>query len=262
MKEQILPEQIEAFLTPEASGLSVTVRETVDSTNTILMQAGANQAPEGTVLLALHQTQGRGRRGRSFYSPSSGLYCSILLRPSLAADEMVRITTMAAVAVCEAIEQQFGLSPEIKWVNDLLLNGKKICGILTEAVFASDHPTYAVLGIGLNLCPPEGGFPEALRDIAGSLLPELPAAEQICRFTAALLSRFWYWYRHPDTGAYLSHYRRRCMVLGTQIQVLPVGGVPYWATACLIDEECRLLVETEDGEKRLLSSGEISIRPK
>ena len=121
------------------------------------------------------QTQGRGRLGRSFFSPSdSGLYMSILLRPDMAAADAVKITTAAAVSVALAVEKVSDQKPDIKWVNDIYINGRKICGILTEASFSMESGGLdcAVLGIGVNTYEPEGGFPEAIRDIAGPIFHE------------------------------------------------------------------------------------------
>ena len=139
-------------------GLTVQFREEVTSTNTLLRQQAEEGAPEGTVLVAARQTAGRGRRDRSFFSPAdTGLYLSILLRPKLAPQEALYLTTCAAAAVALALEE-FDLRPQIKWVNDLFLEGKKVCGILTEG--AIDPETmglrYAILGIGVNLFPRKG----------------------------------------------------------------------------------------------------------
>ena len=137
------------------------------------------------MLVAESQTAGRGRLGRSFHSPvGTGLYMSILLRPTFSAERALFITTAAAVAVCRAIEQETGLKPQIKWVNDIYLHEKKICGILTESSinFETKGLKWAVLGIGLNLSEPEGGFPEEIRSVAGALFAESCARVSPQRF--------------------------------------------------------------------------------
>ncbi|MBO5929451.1 MAG: biotin--[acetyl-CoA-carboxylase] ligase, partial [Clostridia bacterium] len=143
----------------------------LDSTNTELCRLAREGAPEGTVIFADEQQKGRGRRGHTFFSPLSGLYMSLLLRPQAEVSPL-HITTAAAVAVAEAIEQLTGIPAGIKWVNDIYCNGKKVCGILTEGAFfpGSAQLQYAVLGIGINVGLME--FPEELREIATSVSNE------------------------------------------------------------------------------------------
>ena len=150
----------------------IEVRDSVTSTNTVLRSLAAMGAPEGYVLAAAGQTAGKGRHGRSFHSPAdSGAYFSLLLRPGPKTCDASLITSAAAVAAAEAIEEVFGLYVGIKWVNDLVLETKKVCGILTEAEFnvESGMIDSAVLGIGINITKPENGFPEELRDVATAL---------------------------------------------------------------------------------------------
>ena len=128
--------------------------EELDSTNSYLKEMAAKGAQEGTIIIANRQSAGRGRLGRSFFSPEEkGIYMSILLRPDISLERAVLITSMAAVAVAEAIEQVSGIQTKIKWVNDIFLNKKKVCGILTEAGIDAETGTleYAVLGIGVNV---------------------------------------------------------------------------------------------------------------
>lgn len=231
------------------------------STNLLLKQRQA-QLPEWTVLAVGQQTGGRGRLGRSFYSPAgTGLYMSVLLRPRLAAADAGLITSAAAVAVCRAAEELGSDPAGIKWVNDVLVRGKKVCGILTEAGFApgSDQMRYAVLGIGVNVTEPEGGFPPELASIAGAVFPrgEPGLREQLA---AAILRQFYGIYaRLPDRQT-VEEYQRRCTVVGQQIDVLRDGSVRR-ALALAVDGQCRLLVRYEDGTEQALFSGEVSIRP-
>ena len=136
--------------------------KTVGSTNAYLRELAQKGASEGTLVVSSEQTSGHGRRGRSFFSPSdTGIYLSVLLRPKVSVNEAVKITSAAAVAVCFALEKECGISPEIKWVNDIFVNGKKAAGILTEAAFDMDNGAldYVCLAIGINVFPPENGFP-------------------------------------------------------------------------------------------------------
>ena len=148
------------------------VRETVNSTSSVLREMAAKGAPEGLVIVAEEQTAGKGRLGRSFYSPRGhGVYFSILLRPGVKAEDTTLITSAAAVAAARAIESVFGVHVGIKWVNDLMLNGKKVCGILTEATFGagSSVAESAILGIGINISTPAAGFPGELAGVAAAL---------------------------------------------------------------------------------------------
>lgn len=248
-------------LLPDALATRVEVYRSVDSTNTVLRGLAAEGAPEGTAVLSGAQTAGRGRFGRSFFSPSdSGVYLSLLLRPDLAADRSVLITTAAAVSVCEAVSAVAGLEPAIKWVNDILVDGKKVCGILTEASFGMEtgRLDYAIVGIGINVYAPDGGFPPELREIAGSLFPQR-RAELRNQLAAEVLNRFSHHYKTLEQPDFIEEYRRRSAVIGRRVTVLS-GGKSEPAAAIGIDDECRLLVRYDDGRQQALSSGEISIR--
>ena len=175
------------------------VQTEVTSTNTLLKAQAEQGAPEGTVLIAESQTAGKGRLGRHFTSPpGTGIYFSLLLRPHCTAEKSLFITTTAAVAVCEAIEQVTGLNPQIKWVNDVYLNEKKVCGILTEASvdFENGGLNWAVLGIGINIAVPEEGFPEEIRSIAGAIFDGPCPVEMRSRISAAVISRFFALYKN------------------------------------------------------------------
>lgn len=254
-----------------ARALSLQVFRSVSSTNTLIREAAAQGAPEGLVILAGNQTAGRGRLGRSFFSPEdSGLYMSLLLRPTMEAGQAVLLTTAAAVAVCDGIEAATGFEPRIKWVNDVFLNGKKICGILTEAAFGTENGRleYAVPGIGVNVYEPEGGFPAELAAIAGSVCgpagqgasPALSCGPDVRnRLAGEILARFWDYYRVLDSRSFLESYRRRSLVIGRPVLVVRnTGSRP--AKALAIDDSCRLLVRYDDGSEEFLSTGEISIR--
>ena len=169
---------MEALLGTDGEGLTLEVLSCVDSTNSLLREKANAGIPEGYVVLAGQQTGGRGRMGRRFYSPpDTGLYLSLLLRPThLLPSEAVGITTMAAVAACRSIEEVSPGDAQIKWVNDIYLGGKKVCGILTEASIGLESGSldYAVVGVGFNVCAPEDGFPGGLSQIAGGRrLPEI-----------------------------------------------------------------------------------------
>lgn len=253
--------EIEKNLTFLKGKLNIEVKKTVTSTNALLKEKAAAGADEGTVLIALSQTAGRGRFTRKFFSPSdSGIYMSILLRPRIPAESATLITTAAAIAVAEAAEKLSGRKTGIKWVNDVLIEGKKICGILTEASLniESGELDYAVLGIGLNVYEPENGFPDEIKNIAGAIFKERGSGNK-SRLAAAVLESFFKYYESLSERGFLNAYKERCIVLGKQINVLSQDGSRP-ATALDIDENCRLRVKYSDGSLGLLSSGEVSIK--
>lgn len=218
--------------------------EETDSTNRVAKELARQGAAHGTAVLAARQTAGRGRRGRHFFSPEGGLYLSVILRPRLTPEDRVLLTPMAAVAVCRAVEAMCGCSPGIKWVNDLYLGGRKLCGILCEG--ADDA---VIVGIGLNLRTPEGGFP-----------PDIPAAALDCPVEGRALARA---IRErlltADPYESLEEYRTRQLVTGRDVTVHPAAGAPYPAHAVRVDDRGRLVVRTGEG-LQALDSGEVSVR--
>lgn len=239
------------------------VYKTISSTNTVLKELAAEGAPEGTILIASEQTSGRGRMNRKFYSPTgTGLYMSILLRPRMNAEEALFLTTAAAVAVARVIEEISGKTAGIKWVNDVFVEGKKVCGILTEASFdmESGGLEYAISGIGLNISSPEGGFPDEIKDIASAIFDkESVPKDAKNRITAGIIKYFTEYYETLSQRTFFDEYVRRSIIIGHDIKVTG-RGEPRAAKALAIDENCNLKVQYEDGSQELLSSGEVSIR--
>lgn len=234
------------------------------STNDDAKTLAAGGAPQFTVVQAEYQTKGKGRLGRSFYSPSgTGLYFSIILRPTdLPIEDTLFITTAAAAAVAEAVEAVCGKACGIKWVNDLFLEGRKICGILTEAAFRPDLTglKYAVLGIGVNIAPPVGGFPKDLQAIANTIYDDPAHIPDALRehLLAAILDHFYDYYTQFPKKAFLESYRSRSILTDKAVTVHR-GDQQYPARVIGIDDRCRLLVE-QDGIVIPLDSGEVSIR--
>lgn len=254
---------IRKFLKPEYRSLELTVLPTVSSTNALVREKANLGCGEGCVVVAREQTAGRGRYGRGFFSPDdTGVYFSLLLRPAAySPGQATCLTAAAASAMCQAIEAVTGQSPEIKWVNDIFLRGRKVCGILTEAALGLETGAldYMVLGVGLNVYQPADGFPEELQSIAGAVL-EHPLPEARNRLTGEFLNRFLDFYAHPESKAYLEDYRARSLVIGRNVTVQR-SGQSVSACAWGIDDECRLLVRYENGETDALSWGEISVLP-
>lgn len=256
------PQGIRRFLKPEYRDLDLTVLPTAPSTNALVREKANQGRPEGCVIVACEQTDGRGRYGRQFFSPiDSGVYLSLLLRPTAYSPQQATcLTAAAAAAMCQAIEAVTGQQPGIKWVNDIFLHGKKVCGILTEAAVGLETGAldYMVLGAGVNLYPPVKGFPEEIQPIAGSVL-ERSCPEAKNRLVGEFLNRFWDFYTHPECRTYLEDYRSRSLAIGQNVTVLSAGRAVS-AYAYGIDDDFRLLVRYENGDTEALSYGEIRIQ--
>ena len=254
---------VEKYLGEYKGRIRLDVQKCVGSTNDVLRRLAAEGAPEGTVSVAGMQTGGKGRLGRSFFSPKdSGLYLSILLRPEMSAFDAVRITTAAAVAVSETVEKLSGRQAAIKWVNDVRIDGKKICGILTEASFSLENGglEYAVVGIGVNAYEPEGGFPDEIKDIAGAVFTG-HGEDLRCRLAGGIISRFMDLYRDLSSDDMLNSYRSRLEWKGDRIRVIR-GSDEFECTLIDVDDAYALRVRLDDGSEKLISSGEITIRRK
>ncbi len=234
---------------------------TVDSTNTYLKKQAFSGAPEGTAVVANTQTAGRGRMGRSFASaPALGIYMSLLLRPDCTADSAQSLTANTAVAVCRAIETVCGLTPDIKWINDIYLNGKKICGILCESAVGENGLDFVVIGVGLNVITRTEDFPPELRETAGSIYSEtgkiVERGELISAILAELDKMYSLW--KTDKSVYLEEYKKHCSMLGGFVTVMTKDG-KLEVFAEDIAPDFGLKVKTAQGT-RVLYSGEVSVR--
>ncbi len=238
---------------------SIEIHKEITSTNARAKDLAEAGAPHGTVVIADSQSMGRGRLGRSFFSPSgTGVYMSIVLRPELTSEEAPQLTSLAAVAVSEAIELVAQVNVKIKWVNDIFLNKKKICGILTEASldFESGGINYIILGIGINVGSTD--FPEELSEIATSIENETPSKISRNQLIAEILNSLDRLLPEIKSGRYLEEVRSRSLVIGQEITVIK-GSESYRAKALAIDNKGALIIEGPKGIEAL-SSGEISIR--
>lgn len=252
---------IKKYLNESSNELVLEVLPLASSTNMLLREKANQGEEEGYCLLANAQTEGKGRRGRSFYSPAdTGVYLSLLLRPKdIPPSKAVHITTMAAVAACQAIEDVAGKEASIKWVNDVFVEGRKVAGILTEASLSLESASldYVIMGIGINAYPPEKGFPEEIKHVAGAVFDE-KQSDGKNKLAAAFLNAFMELYQNKEQADYVGTYRSKSLVLGKEVVVhLPQGDRK--ALALDVDEDCHLVVRYEDGETEALSSGEISI---
>ena len=246
-------------------GQEILVLPQTSSTNTEMKQTYIHQKEEGFILVAHHQTAGRGRLGRTFHSDSgTGIYFSVLLRPTIQLEQISFLTIAAAAATADAIEQTCGFSPEIKWVNDLYKDGKKLCGILTEASIEGESANIdsIILGIGINVTLDRSALSPEINQIAGCLAdfsPALPLRNEILGAILSSLDRYYCMLLEGRMDEILASYRSRITFLGKQITVLR-HGTSFPATALSIDEKGHLRIQKEDGSQETLFSGEISIR--
>lgn len=253
---------IQQYLSELCAGVKIEVFSETDSTNMVCRNKANDGEQEGYVAVASRQTGGRGRNGRSFFSPAdTGLYLSILMRPNEQPDSVsLGLTTMAAVAACEAIEKVSGKQCDIKWVNDILIDNRKVCGILCEASYAlEDQKLFAVVvGLGINVYPPKEGFPEEIKDIAGTVFDKSETGIRN-QLAAEIINRFMAYYKHVNEKDYQGEYIKRSIVPGKDIEVHAHGEVKK-AHALAIDDTCGLMVRYEDGSAEALHFGEVSIK--
>ena len=243
--------------------------DSVDSTNKKLRALAAEGAPDRQIVVAGEQTGGLGRSGRSFSSPKDkGIYFSILFRPgekasSIDPTDTAMITAWTAVAVSRAIERVCGVRPGIKWVNDLVLNRKKICGILTELSLEAENfrIQYLIIGIGVNTSETPEDFPEDIRKIASSITEETgrevsraALAGAMARELDRMLDGF------PGKKAeYLEEYRRYCISAGCEVK-FTLNGQQMQGRSIAVNEDFSLNIETDEGRNLNVSQGEVSVR--
>ena len=239
----------------------IEVHACLPSTNTTAKQIAISGGGHGAAVIAAAQSAGTGRFGREFASPPGGLYLSIVLRPEKLWFEHELITLYSAVCVCQAFEQ-VGVEPKIKWVNDLFLDGKKVCGISTEAVSDLESGTvgWIVIGIGINLTTPPESFPPHLDGKAGSVFPEGKSAISASRLAGELINRLVTPKQKIPSQEIPLEYKRRMFMLGRQVLVSG-GRESYTAAALDIDQKGRLIVMDAAGQTHTLFTGEVSILP-
>jgi BirA family biotin operon repressor/biotin-[acetyl-CoA-carboxylase] ligase len=246
----------------DQDGWHVDYKKEVDSTNNWARDLAEAGAEAWTVLVADRQTAGRGRMGRSFYSPkATGLYMSVIVRPDCEAAQAGLLTVAAAQATAEGLEQVFGKEVGIKWVNDCYIDGRKVSGILTEASLGLEEARlrYAVIGIGINVAPPAGGWPEDVADRAGTVLDRLPQEDPRAALAAAVLRPLRAYVTDLDKRAYLPAYRSRMLVMDRDV-VLIRGKEKARVHVTGLDQDAALLVVDQAGNERRVASGEVSLR--
>ena len=236
--------------------------ESVSSTNTLLKECAAKGEVENTIFVSEHQTAGRGRLGRTYFSPRGcGIYLSYLLKFPISANDALFITVAAAVAMVRALDNVFSIKAQIKWVNDIYVCDKKLCGILTEGVFSPDgNLDYAILGVGINVKTPTEGYPEEFAyktTNLESICKEFTESKK-CELVASFIKNFDIIFSDKDK-TYIKDYKEASCLLGREIEILS-GEHKGYATAIDIDDTAALLIKKADGRTALISCGDVSIR--
>ncbi len=254
-------EKVKSYLHTKNLGATLYVLSTVDSTNDYCRHLLLEGAPHGTVVVANEQTAGKGRQGRVFHSPAgAGLYFSVVIKKKLELKNAYLLTACAAVATARAIDALYHTHTQIKWVNDLFLNGKKCCGILTESAFSleSGQLEYAILGIGINIRNTRENMPPELREIVTSLEEE---TEGLSVYRSELLAAILYELEEllPNLvdRTFLSEYRSRSFLLGKNVELIQDDGTHRRVAAVDISNDCALVVRDRFGSVEAIHSGKI-----
>ncbi len=242
--------------------LNITIFDELDSTNNYLKKLGSQGEMTTQLVIAESQTGGRGRMGRSFFSPNgTGIYFSLLLHPKYDIEKSLFLTVMAAVSVAETIMKYNSNDVKIKWVNDIYIDGKKVCGILTEGAINSNKMLdYAVVGIGINASAPENGFPDDIKDIATAIFPGKTEENIKEKIVADVVNKFLDMYNGNDTD-FTKRYKEYSYLTGKEINIIS-SETTRPATVIGITDECHLLVKNEKDEIEEISSGDVSVRLK
>lgn len=252
---------IAPFLNTKLLGRNMTVYDELESTNNTTKELDSGSAPNGTTIIADKQTAGRGRIGRSFVSPAgTGLYMSTLVRPEFSLEYAPMITAAAACAAAEAVEKLCGAPVKIKWVNDLYMNDKKICGILTEASFGLEMRTLdcAVIGIGINVRSTKEFFGEELNKTASSIQDETGVIVNRNRLCAEVLNNLEVYLGKIVDRSFLHEYRRREYLTG-HVVTANIGNEKIIGEAIGVDENANLIVRLPSGKEKHLNSGEANL---
>ena len=246
-------------LNTELIGCDVMVHDSVESTNDMAISLAQTGSPEGTVVLSDHQTKGKGRRDRSWYSePHSGIYLSVILKPTLPPEQMAQITLVAGVAMIQAINEFSQAKPLLKWPNDIFINHKKVAGILSEQYQGGDH-TGIIIGIGVNVN--HSRFPVSLQHIATSLAMENGGSLERLPLIIALLNHLDKEYRlfmDEGLGSAIDQWNFNSDMFGKHVS-LTQGNETIVGTAEMLNEEGHLVISLESGEKIAFASGEVAL---
>ncbi len=256
----LLSEQIRDGLTTKWLGRTFHFYDAVESTNLIAIDLAQQGAPEGTVVLADQQLRGRGRGSRSWHSPAGvGIYCSIVLRPKIAAAKAQLITLMAGVSIVKAIALRTGLSPRLKWPNDILINDKKVAGILLESKVSGAQIGYSVIGFGINVNNRSADISEDIRVSASSLLMELKKLVDRSTLVIAIFSeleRLYHRFQREDFPVILEQWRHYSSTLGQRVRIWQEDKATD-GIALDLTEDGGLLMKVEGGKQIVIHAGDV-----
>ena len=261
----LTPSEIKPHLKTKWIGKTIHHFDTLDSTNAKAYQLALDGAEEGEVVIAESQEKGKGRLGRQWVSPPFlNLYLSVILRPKIPPHQASLITLMAAVATADAIREFSGLAPLIKWPNDILLQGRKVAGLLNEIHSEIDRIHFVILGVGVNLNADENTLPKEIRGVATSLKIEMGQMISRKAFLPFFLQELERWYSifiHGGSAVILEAWRGRAHLQGRRVRVASFGET-LTGTAIDVDSDGALILETADGERKRVVAGDVEYSTK
>ena len=258
----IQPRKIKERLQTDLMGREIHHFAEVSSTNDVAKELATNGAEEGTVVISETQTLGRGRLGREWASPEGGIWFSIILRPEVEPKDASKLTFVGAVAVARVIREMFNLRAEVKWPNDVLIGGKKVCGILTETSTKGDALNFVVVGVGINANASLNSFPESLRNSLTSLKEELKEEIERERFLRALLEELEHYYTmfmRKNFDLILEEWRNLAGFLGQYVEVLSFDE-KITGRAVDVDQNGALIIKLRNGTVKKVMSGDVTIQ--
>ena len=258
----ITKESIITHLDKTLADVDIHIFKTIPSTNDKAKEFALNGAKNGTVIIAEEQSAGKGRMGRSFYSPANtGIYMSIILRPKLTSMDSVLVTTAASVCICNAIYKTTGIQCEIKWINDIYINNKKVAGILTEASTNSQSGIidYLILGIGINFNKPKDNFPNEIKNIATSLFDNDSNGKTRNILCAEIINNILNMISNIKNYDFISEYKEKSIIMNKDI-MYTISGKSFFGKVIDISNEGSLIIKDKYDNIIILSSSEVTIR--
>jgi BirA family biotin operon repressor/biotin-[acetyl-CoA-carboxylase] ligase len=258
-------DKIQENLQTKKLGKKILYLHEIGSTNDLAKELANYGASEGTIVIAETQTAGRGRLNRKWFSPKGGLYFSILFRPKLKAKEIIKLVFVAGLAVAEVLHENYGLNVETKWPNDVLVNGRKVCGILSEMKTKDERVNYAVIGVGINAnINVKEEFPEELKTVATSIENELGRKVRLEELLKLLLEKLDILYEQFLEEGFLQvlkRWKEYASFLGKEVEVMDEVKRLH-GLALDVDDEGALVIKLEDGTMKRILVGDVSLKIK
>jgi BirA family biotin operon repressor/biotin-[acetyl-CoA-carboxylase] ligase len=262
---QLKIDKIQENLQTKKLGKKIIYLHEIGSTNDLAKELANYGAPEGTIVIAETQTTGRGRLNRKWFSPRGGLYFSIILKPKLKAKETIKLVFVAGLAVAEVLHENYGLNVETKWPNDVLVNGRKVCGILSEMNTKGERVNYVVIGVGINAnVNVKKGFPEELKTVATSIENELGRKVRLEELLKLLLEKLDILYEQFLEEGFLQvlkRWKEYASFLGKEVEVMDEVKRLH-GLALDVDDEGALVIKLEDGTVKRVFVGDVSLKIK